>query len=120
MKAVAPGGCRGESGAKERGEGRLLYFSYGGNFLVCGRRWVSLLPTLFLDVFFRFLRLRLFFVLNVGRCSRVCAHQLYHPACINRDEAFFLDGVAGTVVSLPACCQLLICYNYTIWFQFVI
>nr|XP_018686111.1 PREDICTED: uncharacterized protein LOC108953647 isoform X2 [Musa acuminata subsp. malaccensis] len=29
--------------------------------------------------------------------SWVCVHQLYHPACINRDEAFFLDGVAGTV-----------------------
>ncbi|URE36874.1 hypothetical protein MUK42_17995 [Musa troglodytarum] len=36
---------------------------------------------------------------SLSIATPVCAHQLYHPAaCINWDEAFFLDGVAGTVI----------------------
>ncbi|CAL9067310.1 unnamed protein product, partial [Musa banksii] len=73
---------------KKKEEEEVCFICFdGGDLVLCDRRWVCfVLPSL--GALFRVSRFLFFFGLNLARCCRGCP-KVYHPACINRDEAFF-------------------------------
>lgn len=84
----AHGAGRAPVPKKKKEEEEVCFICFdGGDLVLCDRRWVCfVLPSP--GALFRVSRFLFFFGLNLARCCRGCP-KVYHPACINRDEAFF-------------------------------